>query len=84
MRRWHVTVFRISYRGPAALAVPVATALADAEGVELISSERPSILDGDTVALDVSVEGALDAVADAVANIRDDMPDGASIRLTDG
>jgi hypothetical protein len=51
-----VTVYRIRFEGPAALAVRVATGLADADGVELTSSEQPSILDESTVELDVAVE----------------------------
>lgn len=65
------------------LAVRVATALADAGGIELISSEPPSIVDEDTVELEVAVEGALDAVADAVSGIRDGLPKGASIEIAD-
>ena len=61
----------------------VATSLADADGVELVSSEQPVAVDGTTVALNVMVEGAFDAVADAVATIRGGMPSGASIELTD-
>ena len=79
-----MTAYRIRFEGPAALALGVATALADADGVELISSEPPSILDDDMVALDVAVEGAPDAVADAVASIRDGMPKTASIEIADG
>ena len=79
-----MTAYRIRFEGPAALALGVATALADADGVELISSEPPSILDDDMVALDVAVEGAPDAVADAVASIRDGMPRTASIEIADG
>lgn len=79
-----MTVYRIRFEGPAALAVRVATALADSDGVELISSEPPSIVDASTVALDVAVEGALDAVSGAVAGLRDAMPNGASIEVVDG
>ena len=61
----------------------VATALADAEGVDLTSSKQPSILDKNTVELSVSVEGNRDAVARAVATIRADLPDGASIDVSD-
>ena len=78
-----VTVYRIRFEGPAALAVRVATALADADGVELTSSKRPSILDENTVELDVSVDGTRDAVAAAVSSIRDELPDGASIEIAD-
>lgn len=82
MRRWSVTVHRIRFEGPAALAVGVATALADADGVELVSSEPPSILDDGRVGLDVAVEGAPDAVAAAAASLRGRLPDGASIEVT--
>ena len=78
-----MTTYRVRFEGPAAIAVRVATALADAEGVELISSERPSSRDNHTVVLDVTVEGASDAVVAAVANIRDGMPNGASIAIVD-
>ena len=65
------------------MAVRIATELADADGVELISSEPPSIVGEDTVKLGVAVEGALEAVAHAVDRIRDGMPFGASIEITD-
>ncbi len=78
-----VAVRRISITGPATLAIHVATALADADGVEMISSEPPSVLDDDTVELKVAVEGASDAVADAVSSIREGLPKGASIEIAD-
>jgi hypothetical protein len=79
-----VTAYRVRFQGPAALAVRVATALADADGVELISSDQPVVLDESMVALNVTVEGAFDAVADAVAAIRGGMPTGASIEIAGG
>jgi hypothetical protein len=78
-----VTVYRIVFEGPASLAVRVATELAEADGVELISSEPLSIVSADTVKLGVAVEGALESVADAIASVRDGMPAGASIVLAD-
>jgi hypothetical protein len=78
-----VTVYRIRFEGPAALAMGVATALADAAGVDLTSSKQPSIVDKNTVELNLSVEGTRDAVARAVATIRDELPDGASIEIAD-
>jgi hypothetical protein len=78
-----VTVYRIRFEGPAALAVGVATALADADGVELTSSAKPSILDEHTVELNVSVEGARHAVVVAVSSISDELPGGASIEIVD-
>jgi hypothetical protein len=79
-----VANFRVKFEGPAALALRVATALADADGVELISSDQPVILDDSMVALNVTVEGAFEAVADAVASIRGEIPSGASIEITGG
>jgi hypothetical protein len=79
-----VTNHRVRYEGPAAHALRIATALADADGVELISSDEPVPLDAGTVELIVTVKSGFDAVADAVADIRRDMPPGASIELTDG
>ncbi len=79
-----VTSYRVRFEGPARLTLSVATSLADADGVELLSSQPPIALDGSTVALDVMVEGVFDAVADAVDSIRSGMPAGASIAITDG
>jgi hypothetical protein len=79
-----VTNYRVRFEGPAALTLRVATALADADGVDLISSDQPVTLDDTMVALNVTVEGAFDAVADAVASIRGEMPSGASIAIVGG
>lgn len=79
-----MTNSRVRFEGPAALTLRVATALADADGVELISSDQPVTLDEGMVALNVTVEGAFEAVAHAVASIRDEMPSGASIEITGG
>jgi len=79
-----VTNYRVRFEGPAALTLRVATALADADGVELISSDQPVTLDEHIVALTVTVEGAFDAVADAVASIRGGMPTEASIEISGG
>jgi hypothetical protein len=78
-----VTEYRIRFEGPAALVVRVATALADADGIDLTSSGQPSIIDENSVALDLSVEGTRAAVSAAVADIDDGLPDGASIELAD-
>jgi hypothetical protein len=78
-----VTVYRIVFEGPASLAVGVATALADAEGVELTSSEPPFVVDGDRVRLGLAVQGALQAVSDAVGIVRDGLPTGATIEVAD-
>ena len=76
-----MTVYRIVFEGPADIAVRIATELADAEGVELMSSEPLSIVGVDTVRLGVAVEGTLEFVAAAVARIRDGMPSVASIEI---
>jgi hypothetical protein len=79
-----MTVYRIRFEGPTALVVGVATALADADGVELTSSAQPSRLDDDTVELKVSVQGARSDVAAAVSSISDGLPRGASIEIVGG
>ena len=76
-----MTVYKIRFEGPAAIAVGVATALADADGVDLTSSSQPAILDENTVELHLTVEGARESVVDAVAGIRDGLPDAASIEI---
>jgi hypothetical protein len=73
---------RLRLEGPAALALEVVTSLADADGVELVSSAQPSALDGGRVALDVTVDGERDRVADVAASIRGRLPTGASIEFT--
>ena len=79
-----VTVYRVVFEGPASLAVGVATALADADGFELISSDPPSVVYVDTVMLGLAVEGAPESVTDAIASIRDGMPTGATIEVAGG
>jgi hypothetical protein len=79
-----VTVYKIRFEGPAALAIHVATELADADGVELTSSAQPAILDENTVELNFSVEGAHDAIVAAVSTISNELPKRASIKLADG
>ena len=77
-----MTSHRVRVEGPTAVTLSVATALADADGVELTSSDQPVTRNESMVALDVTVEGAFEAVADAVASIRDSLPTGASIEIT--
>ena len=77
-----MTNHRVRFEGPAGQALRVATALADAEGVELVSSDQPVTLDHQTVELSLTVEGTFDAVADAVAGIRGAIPPGAAIEIT--
>ncbi len=78
-----MTVHRLRYQGPAAMTVRVATAVADADGVELVSSEPPSLVDSGTVVLEMAVEGDADSVSRAVAMLRDDLPVDASIEITE-
>lgn len=78
-----MTAFRVRFEGPAALAVGVLTALADADGVELVSSEPPSNRGANTVRLDVAVEGTGEDVAAAVASIRDGLPEGESLEIVE-
>ena len=78
-----MTAYRIRFEGPAALAVGVATALADADDVDLTSSSQPSILDANTVALDLTAEGPIEAITAAIARIRDGLPWSASIDIAD-
>lgn len=79
---WHagaVSSFQIKFVGPAAMAVQVATLLADAEGVELTSSHPPVVKGPERVELDVEVEGSKTDVTTALAAIRTTMPSGSSI-----
>jgi hypothetical protein len=81
-----VTAYLIKYEGPPSLAVQTATLLADAEGVELTSSEPPERRDGqaDTVVLALTVEGTSDAVLDAVSFLRTKLPSGARLEIAGG
>ena len=45
------------------MTVRVATALADADGVDLLSSEPPELVDAGTVALEMAVDGDADSVS---------------------
>jgi hypothetical protein len=66
------------------MAVRVVTAVADADGVELISSDPPSRFDAGTVTLDMALEGDAESVSTALAMLRDDLRGAASIELADG
>ena len=74
--------YRVHVEGPAALALRVTTALADADGVDLTSSEQPVAIAEGIVALSVVVAGTFDDVADAVADLRDGLPPAASIEFS--
>ena len=79
-----VSVFRIRYEGPAALAVGIVRELADADGIDLVSSDPPEVREPGTVALDVAVEATDADVASALTRIRSDLPAGATIAVVDG
>jgi len=76
-----VSTFQITFVGPATSAVRIATLLADAHGVDLISSETPTVRDDDSVELAVVVEGSVGDVDVALTAIRRDLPSDASIEL---
>lgn len=75
---------RVRFEGPTTVALRVATTLADADGVELISSDQPVSLGDGSVALNVVIEGERDAVVEALAGLRRQMPPRASIEITAG
>ena len=81
-----VTTHRITYEGPASLAVNAATLLADTQGIELTSAGQPEPGDGPagTVLLALTVEGTPEAVAAAVGRMREALPAGASVRVEEG
>jgi hypothetical protein len=76
-----VAIHRIRVEGPAELTLRIVTALADADGIELVSSEPPSRLGPDMVGLDVAVEGELEAVTRAVDGLQAGLPASTSIAL---
>ena len=76
-----VTTSRITFVGPPTSAMGIVTALADAPGVDLVSSDSPRALDPDTVELSVVVQGTSQAVSDAIDSISADLPEGAAIEL---
>lgn len=80
-----MTTHRITYHGPAAQALPTATALAEADGVELTSSEAPQRRGpgGGDVVLALTVEASSEAIAAALAQVRDTLPAGAQVTLDD-
>jgi hypothetical protein len=77
---------RITYRGPASLAVPTATQLADAEGVDLTASEPPQRMgaDGQDVVLVVTLDGLAETVQAAVARVGAALPAGATLTVDGG
>jgi hypothetical protein len=76
-----VTAFRITYEGPPAFALQAATLLAEADGVELTSSEPPARRDDDSVVLALTVEATRPAIGDALKAIADQLPRHATMRI---
>jgi hypothetical protein len=73
----------IKYDGPASFAVRAATMLADADGVELVSSQPPERRDkgADKVVLAFTVEGTAKAVMAAVRLIGESLPPTATMTI---
>jgi hypothetical protein len=74
---------RIKYEGPSSLAVRAATMLADADGVELVSSQPPERRDkgADKVVLAFTVEGTGNAVMAAVKLVGESLPPAATMTI---
>ncbi|MGH9271099.1 MAG: hypothetical protein ACRDZ2_07480 [Ilumatobacteraceae bacterium] len=72
--------YRVRYEGPRELAIGIATALADAPGLDLTSSQPPQTIDAG-VRLELVVEGGSDEVLDAVGTARSGLPEGARLQL---
>ena len=70
---------QVTYRGPSTFAVRAAALLADAAGVELTSAHRTDDPSDESVALELTVEGADAAVAAAIDAVRAELPAGASL-----
>ena len=79
-----MTAYHVRFEGPAPLVLSAVTALADAAGVELISSGQPAAQGEVNTELEVTVQGSFDDVADAVATIRSGLPPDASVEITGG
>lgn len=81
-----VSSHRITYEGPASLAVRTATLLADAEGVKLTSAGQPQHPGGpgDSARLTMTVEGTTDAVTAAVRLIGQGLPADARVTIVTG
>ena len=77
--------YRIKYQGPSVHAVQAARLLADADGIELTSSQPPERqADSEDVVLRLTVLGTTDDVLDAVAMTRGQLPTGATIEIAEG
>ena len=78
-----VTSHRITFEGPADLAIGLATALADADGVDLTGSDPIAKVDDHTVRLGMTAAGSIDAIGHTLAALRAGLPSGATITVGD-
>ena len=78
-----VTTHQVTYQGPPAFALPAATLLADSDGVELTSANRPEVLEGSdqVVRLALVMEGTPDAVTAALEAVRAALPPDATVTI---
>lgn len=72
---------RIRFEGAAADALTVATIVADADHVDLTSSEPPVPVGDGRVRLDLDVQGPSASIEATVDRIRADLPTDSSIEL---
>jgi hypothetical protein len=76
--------YRITYRGPQSLAVQAARLIADADGIELTSSEPPTLDDDpERVILALTVDAEPDAVTAAVDDVGSLLSPHATIDVED-
>ena len=79
-----VNEHRIRFEGASADALTIATAIADADGVDLTSSEPPIAIADGRVRLDLSVRGPSEAIAAALDEIGRRIPGDSSVELDPG
>jgi hypothetical protein len=79
-----VTSHQVTYQGPSALAVQVATLLADADGIDLTSAAKQDDPGGSAeTVLVLDLEGSTEAVTAAVGSIQAQLPADARITVDD-
>ncbi len=78
-----MTRHQVRYEGPSALAVQVATLLADAEGIDLMSAERQDTDGSNETVLVLTIDGTTEAVTAAVGSIGTGLPEAARITVVD-
>ena len=78
-----VSEVMITYTGPTSGAVPCARALAEADGVELIGSQRNPTGSDDLAEMIVTLEGKPADIEAAVVAVSRDLPAGATLSVDD-